>query len=116
MLVRPVGEEPYVELNSWHFVQQNGAGFRLVGIPAGTKRGRITSAIVDYDAAERRAVTESGRVYRLVGEPDLDVGVVMVHAHRVKWGSFAPSVALADESDVVALQAAGGDGPGRGFH
>ena len=65
-MVTPVSEEPYVELERWHFACQ-GDDFRLVGISAGSHRGRITSPVVEYDSVSRHAVTESGRVYRRVG-------------------------------------------------
>lgn len=99
-MVKPVEDEPYVELERWHFARQ-GDEYRLVGVPAGPHKGRITSAIASYDAEERRAVTSSGRVYRLVGEPDAEIGRGALAVHVMMWGIDALPVALADESDVV---------------
>lgn len=99
-MVRSVEDEPYIELERWHFARQ-GDEYRLVGVPAGSHKGRITSAIAAYDADERRAVTASGRVYRLVGEPDPDIGCGALVAYVLAWGVAALPIALADESDVV---------------
>lgn len=100
-MVKPVSEEQYVDLTNWHFARQ-GDDFRLVGVPAGSRRGRITSSIASYDADERRAVTASGRVYRLVGEPDADIGRGALVAHVMIWGIAALPIELAYENDVVA--------------
>jgi len=67
-MVKSVEEEPTIVLRHWHLVYHDDIGYRLVGIRQ--EGARISSPVVDLDVAGGRAVTESGREYRLIGEPD----------------------------------------------
>ena len=64
-MVKSVNEEPHVVLTHWGLMQQNGVGFRLVGVHAATGIPRVTSPIVDFEEFTMTATTESGRTYRL---------------------------------------------------
>lgn len=73
----PVDESPELVLNHWHVFE-----LPLPELPARTRyfagynctdrEGRASSAIKTFDAATRRGVTESGRVYELRGHPGFE--------------------------------------------
>lgn len=71
-----VVEPPEVYLGEWSaFVSGWPDGRRpdtthLVGYRASTGKSRTSSAVVRYDADLRRAITSSGKVYQLVGQPN----------------------------------------------
>lgn len=102
-MARPVFEEPEVELFSWHFVQENGGYFRLVGYKSDDQIGRITSPLVEVDMHARSVVTASGRLYRLLGEPDPAAAARIVHAHLNRWGLAIEHMALAEADELVLL-------------
>jgi hypothetical protein len=81
-MVKSVAEEPTIDLEHWHLVYHEGIGYRLVGVTPG--RMRISSPIVELDVAAGQAVTESGRVYRLIGEPHEAMAERIVRAYRVR--------------------------------
>ncbi len=103
MTVKPVSEEPEVELFAWHFVQENHGFFRLVGFKSDDQRGRVTSPLVEVDMHARTVVTASGRLYRLLGEPDPAAAARIVHAHIRRWGLTIEDMALAEPDEVFVL-------------
>ena len=63
-----VAEVPTVQLVNWT-IKQDTAGLRyFVGTEVGAV-GRVSTAIVEFDAERRRGRTQSGRVYELLGSP-----------------------------------------------
>ncbi|HET7552358.1 MAG TPA: hypothetical protein VFK04_13800 [Gemmatimonadaceae bacterium] len=68
---RPISDQPGLRLARWQIyaVQQI---FVFVGYNLDDREGRVSSAIQSLDVTARRGVTESGRVYELVGEPGRD--------------------------------------------
>lgn len=73
---RPIEEEPEITLTSWRVIElpatdDHPASRHFVGrhYPYG---GRVSSAIVEFDAEAMRGVTRSGRVYALLGGPGVD--------------------------------------------
>lgn len=67
--VPDVGEEPETALVSWR-IKQTHEGYRhLVGYAAQTHEGCVSSRLQSFDTKQLRAVSASGRVYRLEGGP-----------------------------------------------
>jgi hypothetical protein len=94
IMVRSVDDEPHVRLVKWG-VLQDFHGYRLVGIHAGTRRGRVSSPVVAYDSHAKIAETESGRQYHLVGDPDPDVAATLIRIHAARWGVPVDEIAMA---------------------
>lgn len=68
--VAPVAEEPEIRLYNWSIRAVLPERTRhFVGWNRASREGRVSSAIVTFDPATRRGVTERGRVYELVGPP-----------------------------------------------
>ena len=93
-MVKSVDDEPHVRLERWG-VMQDIHGYRLVGLHAGTGGGRVTSPVVEWDGHAKIAVTESGRHYHLVGDPDPVVAAHIIIAHAARWGVPGDQVAMA---------------------
>lgn len=69
-VIGPVEESPHVELAAWRVMQLVDGSRHLVGTSLGdNSAGRVSSRIVCFDALRSAAVTDSGRVYQLVGAP-----------------------------------------------
>lgn len=118
MVAKPVSEEPEIDVFAWSFVVDESLGtafscFRLVAFRTDTKRGRMSTGVVEFDLGARTVRTESGRLYRLHGEPDPDNAaraiVVWCGAHGLPISAFA----LADPEDVALAIA---PRPERGFN
>jgi hypothetical protein len=110
-MIKSVDEEPHIRLTRWG-VLQDIFGYRLVGVQEGSTGGRVTSPVVSWDSHALVATTESGRQYRLVGDSDHDVAVMIIKAHAVKSGFGLDEVALADVWELEML----GPQPGEGLH
>lgn len=69
---RPIDEQPEMQLTRWS-IWEVGAGSsatrHLVGYNLIDHEGRVSSAIVEFDAVALRGQTKSGRVYELIGPP-----------------------------------------------
>lgn len=74
-----VEQEPYTKLTQWRVynVTYNGKIKTHFSGYAGYE-GRVCSAIQSYDKNTRRGITESGRVYELVGDPGFNKDAVYV--------------------------------------
>lgn len=70
MGVRPLEEEPEIDLERWSICLDGVGEIRLLGSPSGTTRMRISSPVLSFDVDGKSARTMSGRQYRLLGEPD----------------------------------------------
>ena len=64
-----VTAEPTIRLSNWSIREVDGEALHLVGLNVTSREGRVTSAIEFLDLATRRARTQSGRLYELVGSP-----------------------------------------------
>lgn len=74
-IAKPVSEEPEVDVFAWAFVLDESLGMafschRLVAFRTDSHRGRMSTGVVEFDLAAKTVRTESGRLYRLHGEPD----------------------------------------------
>lgn len=66
----PVAKAPHVELAAWRVMQLPDGTRHFVGTNLlENSSGRVSSRIVNFDAARATAITDSGRAYLLVG-PD----------------------------------------------
>ena len=64
-----VEAEPSVELLRWKIFEVEESARHFVGVDSLDFTGRVSSAVVEFDAVAMRGVTQSGRVYHLLGNP-----------------------------------------------
>lgn len=64
-----VADEPQIRLVNWSIKKDIAGNGYFVGSRADDGTGRVSTAIVEFDAERGRGRTESGRVYELVGAP-----------------------------------------------
>lgn len=72
--VESVDNEPSLRLRYWRVYEVRGVyrdapSRHLVGTQVGSESGRVSSAIKAFDVAARKGVSQSGRVYELLGRP-----------------------------------------------
>lgn len=70
---QPVDRVPHIKLASWGIYEVSSELWEektrhFVGYNLTEREGRASSAIVEFDPVTKRGVTESGRVYELIGE------------------------------------------------
>lgn len=102
-----VEETPEVCLARWSIREVQPRGTRhLVGYNLTEDEGRVSSSITAYDTDRQRVMTESGRVYELVGHPGHDSDAEYVW--RV-WLSLLGEVTWHDVTDEYVPKAPGGE-------
>lgn len=76
---RPAGidQVPYIEITRWKIFRVTSElweeqTLHLVGYNLTEMHGRASSAIVKFSSEDRIVTTESGRQYKLIGEPGYD--------------------------------------------
>jgi hypothetical protein len=111
-MVKPVDIEPHVRLTKWG-IMQDFFGYRLVGVPEGSRSGRVTSPVVAWDGHAMVAETESGRQYHLIGDHDPDTAAKIIIAHAARWGVPGDKVAMAEPWELDEFL---GPKPGVGVH
>jgi hypothetical protein len=111
-MVKPVSEESHVRLTKWG-VMQDYFGYRLVGVPEGSRSGRVTSPIVAWNGHAMVAETESGRQYHLIGDEDRETAAQIIRAHAARWGVPGDQVAMALPEELDEFL---GPKPGTGVH
>lgn len=67
----PIADRPDDELTGWAVFDLPNGNRHLAGWSCGDREGRATSAVLEFDEQQLRAVTSSGRVYQLRGRPGL---------------------------------------------
>jgi hypothetical protein len=67
-LTAPIDREPQIRLASWSVRELPRGDRHFVGWNIRGVEGRVSSRIVSFDPETRRGVTNSGRVYELVGD------------------------------------------------
>ena len=87
-------EVPEIELSDWQVMQLPHGDRHFVGWNVTEREGRVSSKIVDFDAATRRGRTRSGRVYQLLGSPGHDGDGAYT------WGRWMQANAVVDCTDV----------------
>jgi hypothetical protein len=72
---RSIDEQPEMQMARWS-IWEVGSGSsatrHLVGYNLIDHEGRVSSAIVEFDAVALRGRTKSGRIYELIGPPGQD--------------------------------------------
>jgi hypothetical protein len=65
----PVSSEPCIRLLEWRIFEILRQDTRhFVGLNASDRTGRVSSAIETFDSGASHGMTQSGRIYTLVGE------------------------------------------------
>lgn len=93
--IQSVSQEPTTSLESWRVMELPDGDRHLVGYAVEAREGRTSSAIRQFDAGCLRAVTNSGRVYQLVGRPGADSDAEYVWA---RWRHINEVIEFADVS------------------
>jgi hypothetical protein len=114
--VRSIASQPSSKICDWQAfeVRRTDSGdalsVHLVGRLVADHGGRVTSAIKNVDRASRRVVTNSGRVYQLLGKPGYssDGEYVWQSWQRIQEVTYAREVTA---EFWAALTGPGGDSP-----
>src|SRR5882757_2075224 len=78
---------PKVKLRGWDIKKDRQGNLYFVGHRSSDGWLRVSTAIVEFDAEERRGRTQSGRVYELLGPPGLtERGEVLWSAYKSAAG------------------------------
>ena len=106
--ITSVDETPELQLARWSIREVQPRGTRhLVGYNLTEDEGRVSSTITAYDPDRRRAMTESGRVYELVGRPGHDGDAEYVW--RAWLRLLGEAVTWHDVTNEYLPQVAGGE-------
>ncbi|WP_198419757.1 hypothetical protein [Geomonas edaphica] len=86
----PVSEQPCIYLIRWSIMETEKGTCHFVGYNSGNSEGRVSTPIETFDLATVRGVTQSGRIYKLVGPPGYDpdaewVWAMYASALKLKW-------------------------------
>ncbi len=65
-------EEPEVTLVRWQVMEIEAGTRHFVGYNLRLREGRVSSPIQTFDPKRLTGMTRSGRIYKLIGEPDVD--------------------------------------------
>ncbi|NOV23397.1 hypothetical protein E5S69_07565 [Cupriavidus necator] len=92
--VATVDEQPDITLRRWRVYETELGEHHFVGYCVENESGRVSSAIVSFDAKSRAGITRSGRRYVLYGEPSFDGDALHV------WSFWAASNGVTETKDV----------------
>ncbi|WP_175701382.1 hypothetical protein [Burkholderia ambifaria] len=65
---RPASELPKIPLSRWCIFETENGSRHFVGVDMFDSSGRVSSPIVTFDPVNLQGVTQSGRIYELVGK------------------------------------------------
>lgn len=68
----PVSDQPCIYLIRWCVMETEKGTRHFVGYNSENREGRVSTPIETFDPATARGVTQSGRIYQLVGPPGHD--------------------------------------------
>lgn len=75
----PVAIEPEKWLASWQIYKaisskypMSNFGYHIVGFDVRGRHGAVSSKLEQFDPLKMRGITQSGRIYQLLGEPGVD--------------------------------------------
>ncbi|WP_084402526.1 hypothetical protein [Cupriavidus sp. amp6] len=89
-----VDEQPDITLQRWRVYETERGQHHFVGYCVENHSGRVSSAIVSYDAKSRAGITRSGRRYVLSGAPGFDGDALHV------WSYWAIRNSVTETKDV----------------
>jgi len=79
-----VASQPFVKIRRWQVVRTAIGEEMLVGVLDNGFTWRVTTAIVNFSASDRRVTTRSGRLYELDGAPAVEnLDLLVIAAHRM---------------------------------
>lgn len=75
----PVAIEPEKWLASWQIYKaisskypMSNFGYHFVGFDVRVRHGAVSSKVEQFDPVKMQGITQSGRIYQLLGEPEVD--------------------------------------------
>ena len=68
----PVTDQPELELVRWRIIELPDQSRHFSGYCTQNAEGRMSSRILEFDPDSLKGVTQSGRIYQLVGDPGFD--------------------------------------------
>ncbi len=93
--VASVEEQPHLTLRHWRVIETELRERHFVGYCLENREGRVSSAIVSFDAKTRAGITLSGRRYVLAGGPGFDGDAELV------WNFWATYNHVTEARDVT---------------
>lgn len=90
-----LGQRPDISLIIWRVLEIDAGTRHFVGFDIEAREGRVSTAIQQFDPRARTGVTESGRVYALLGSPGYDKDGQFV------WGIWKRVNSVKSERDVT---------------
>lgn len=102
-LIATVVECPEITLRQWQifevkFPQKLNRTRHFVGYSVGDRAGQISSAIQQFDLKTMRGITESGRVYQLLGLPGCNADADYTWS---RWKSICSITDVVDVTDCI---------------
>lgn len=64
-----IQEVPEIQLRNWQIMETERGERHFIGYNITEGAGRVSSAIQEFDIKNRRGITNSGRIYELLGDP-----------------------------------------------
>lgn len=92
--VAPVDEQPLLTLERWRVYETNRGERHFIGYCVEARDGRVTTAVVSFDAGTKTGVTASGRRYFLKAWPCFDGDAEHV------WAFYTSQNAITETRDV----------------
>lgn len=96
-----VAQSPEVKLADWSIRELPNGNRHFVGYNVGHYEGRVSSRIEAFDAETKRGITQSGRVYELLGEPGYNGDAEYVWGY---WASVNNAQHAIDVTDKVLAE------------
>ena len=103
--IATVADSPEITLQSWQifevqFPQKPNRTRHFVGFAVRERAGQVSSAIQQFDPQTMRGVTESGRVYQLLGPPGWDADAAYTWR---RWKSICGITNEVEVTDSIEL-------------
>jgi len=92
--VADVDDQPEITLRSWRVYETERGEHHFIGYCVENESGRVSSAIVSFDAKTRAGITRSGRRYVLSEEPGFNPDAFHV------WSIWAARYGVTETKDV----------------
>jgi len=92
--VAGVDDQPEITLRSWRVYETERGEHHFVGYCVENESGRVSSAILSFDAKARAGITRSRRRYLLSGEPGFSPDALHV------WSVWAARYGVTETKDV----------------
>ncbi|KXV09517.1 hypothetical protein CR51_10205 [Caballeronia megalochromosomata] len=92
---RSVSEESEITLTEWRIFEVDDGQRYFVGTRPETLSARVSSAIVKFDVASRKGITQTGRTYKLVGPPGFSFDSAYV------WNAWTTIYKVENVKDVT---------------